>query len=362
MTRTGGGGSAGEEREGALAAEREAARDDGEGARADVAAALRSLGFAAAGEPIALEPLSGGVSSDIWRVDVGGRSLCVKRAAPRLRVAAVWEVPVERNRYEADYLRVAETIAPGLCPALLGEDPARGLLVMPYLPPERWRVWKSELRDGRVDPGVAAGIGAGLARLHGGTEDRPAIAARFATDALFDALRLDPYLRECARRHPDLAGRLEALVAATAGTRRALVHGDVSPKNVLVGPEGFRLLDAECAWFGDPAFDVAFLLNHLLLKCVWRPVHADGYRAAFHAFLDAYRDGVAGPRDPGRDGRVAALLPGLFLARVDGKSPVEYLTDEADKALVRRIARRFLLEPARRPEPLVEAVHAEVAP
>ena len=48
------------------------------------------------------------------------------------------------------------------------------------------------------------------------------------------------------------------------------------------------------------------------------------------------------------EARAAALLPGLLLARVDGKSPVEYLTDEADKVKVRTIAAALLCKPPSR--------------
>lgn len=325
---------------------------------AAVRAALEALGL---GTPSALVPLSGGVSSDIWRADLPGGSVCVKRARPRLKVAAVWEAPVERNHYEAQYMRLAAELAPGLVPRLLAEDEAAGLLVMEYLDPAEWRVWKEELRDGRVDPAAAADVAAGVVRLHAGTADRADVAARFPTDGLFEALRLDPYLGECARRHPGLAPRLEALAAKTARTRRVLVHGDVSPKNVLVGEGGVRLLDAECAWFGDPAFDAAFCLNHLILKPVWKPAHASAYRAAFAAFLDAYLAGVDWEPPDGLAARIAALLPALFLARVDGKSPVEYLTGEADRALVRRIARRFLDDPADDPAAIADAVREAVS-
>jgi Ser/Thr protein kinase RdoA (MazF antagonist) len=97
----------------------------------------------------------------------------------------------------------------------------------------------------------------------------------FATDAIFHAIRLEPYLLATARAHPDRAAALEKLAKTTARTKLTLVHGDVSPKNILIGPQGPVFIDAECAWFGDPAFDLAFCLNHLLLKCLWVPSAAN---------------------------------------------------------------------------------------
>ena len=123
------------------------------------------------------------------------------------------------------------------------------------------------------------------------------------------------------------------------------MHGDVSPKNILRGPDGPVFLDAECAWWGDPAFDLAFCLNHLLLKCLWTPAATPGFLACFDALAAAYLAGVTWEPPAALEARAAHLLPGLFLARVDGKSPVEYITAEPDKDRVRRVAARCLPHP-----------------
>ena len=153
------------------------------------------------------------------------------------------------------------------------------------------------------------------------------------------AIRLEPYLLATAAAHPDLAPRLATLASRTAATKVSLVHGDVSPKNILVGPDGPVFLDAECAWWGDPAFDLAFCLNHLMLKCLWRPQFAIRYMQCFEVLATAYLTAVDWEAPAALESRAASLLPALFLARVDGKSPVEYLTEEKDKDRVRHIAR-----------------------
>jgi aminoglycoside phosphotransferase (APT) family kinase protein len=122
-----------------------------------------------------------------------------------------------------------------------------------------------------------------------------------------------------------------------------LVHGDVSPKNILVAPQGPIFLDAECAWYGDPAFDLAFCLNHLVLKSFWVPHPA--LQKCFESLKDHYLAGVTW--ESSIEERIAALLPGLLLARVDGKSPVEYL-DETGKEQVRQLARRMLVAEEKR--------------
>ncbi len=291
------------------------------------------------GEPSRIENLSGGVSSDIWRVDLPSGRLCVKRALPRLRVAQLWEAPVERNRYERLWLQTAAAAAPGAAPRVVAWDDERGLFAMEYLD---FPVWKSELRSGNADPAFAARVGSALAAIHGATARREDVQAQFPTDAIFYAIRLEPYLVATAARHADLKEKLLGLVDRTGTTKKCLVHGDVSPKNILVGGEGSRhfpvFLDAECAWYGDPAFDLAFCLNHLFLKCVWIPASRSAFLECFDALYEAYLPHVGWESPAELERRAATLLPGLLLGRIDGKSPVEYL-DEPQRARVRRIAR-----------------------
>jgi len=315
---------------------------------AELTEALRSMGLLAGGAAACFTPLSGGVSSEIWRVDLPSGPICVKRALEKLRTERPWFAPVGRWRNEYEWLAVAAKIVPQAVPRLLGADPGRGLFAMAYLDPQRFGVWKDALRNGYAEPQFAAAVGRNLVAIHDATARRPDIETRFRSDEIFHAIRLDPYLGEVGRRHPDLAAAAAALAATIAGTRLALVHGDISPKNILVGPDGPLFLDAECAWYGDPAFDLAFCLNHLLLKCVWRPVATDGFLRCFDELWDAYRAGVQWEAPDALEARAARLLPGLLMARIDGKSPVEYITDEAEKERIRRLARLLLQSPASR--------------
>ena len=189
-----------------------------------------------AGETPVWTPLSGGVSSDIWRLDSGGRSYCLKRALARLRVADDWTAPVERNLYEWRWFETVGARFPDLAPRLVARDEARGVFAMAFL-------------------------------------------------------------------------------------------------------------DAETAWWGDPAFDLAFCLNHLLLKQRVAPQATAALDASFDALASAYLAHVDWEDQTALEARAATLLPGLLLARVDGKSPVEYLPAEADRAPVRRVAMGLLREP-----------------
>ncbi len=306
---------------------------------------LRRLRLVGADATPAMTPLVGGVSSDIWRVDLPAGPVCVKRALARLKVDAVWEAPVERNRYEWAWMQEAARVDPAWVPPLVAQDPRSNCLVMGFLDPATHPLWKAQLRRGEARERTARQVGTRLAAIHRATAGRADLRERFDTGRIFHAIRLEPYLLATAERHPDLRPRLAGLAAATAETRLALVHGDVSPKNILVGPRGPLFLDAECAWYGDPAFDVAFCLNHLLLKCLWTPDATPRFLACFGELAGAYLEGVDWERPDRLEARAAALLPGLLLARVDGKSPVEYVTTDRDRNLVRRAARRLLREP-----------------
>ncbi len=314
----------------------------------DLTESLRRLGLLDPGEAARVTPLIGGVSSDIWLVEAADRRFCVKRALPKLKVAALWEAPVERNAAEAAWMRAVARWLPRAAPRLLGEDAKAGLFAMEYLPPEDYPLWKARLLAGDAEPEFAASVGRDLAHIHSMSAADPDIPAAFAHDGTFEAIRIEPYLRATARAHPALDARFEALAQTTLATKRALVHGDVSPKNVLVGPLGPVFLDAECAWFGDPAFDLAFCLNHLLLKGAREGVGKARYTPAFLAMTRAYLARVDWENTDALEARAAALLPGLFLARVDGKSPVEYLTSEREREAVRRCAVPLIVTPPRR--------------
>ena len=304
--------------------------------------------------------LTGGVSSDVWKVEGGDRPFVVKKALARLRVAQEWTADVARSDREADYFEFVGRLLPDHVPQVLAR--AQGMFAMPYFSSQTHLLWKDELRQGRVDPEFAAALGAALAAIHSQSAARPALLARFRCDADFHALRLAPYLEATAQRHPDLSEHLQALVQTTLRHRHALVHGDVSPKNILMrrpsaayaGTAIPVLLDAECAWHGDPAFDLAFCLNHLWLKSVWVPSAKPLLELAFQQLAQAYRCRVDWEDPRALEARTAALLPALLLARVDGKSPVEYL-DEAQRERVRRCARGLLLQ---RPTQLADVEQA----
>lgn len=300
---------------------------------ANVADYLVARGVFEAPDGLDVEELGGGVSAAVLAVRGGGRGVVVKQARERFRVADEWLVPPERAVDEASALELVGRLLPGSAPPLLDSDPESFALVMEEAPAS-WRPWKAHLLEGEADPAVARTLGGFLGAFHAGTT-----GADLGSAESFDAQRVDPYFRTIQRRHPDLAAPIGAYVDRLLATERCLVHGDYSPKNVLAGEDGLWVIDWEIVHRGDPAFDLAFLLSHLLLKAIHRPSARAGYEACAEAFLGAYEPGVEDVA------YVFGLAGCLMLARVDGKSPAEYLTD-AERERARACGVELLTAPA----------------
>lgn len=323
------------------------------------AALVEELGLARPHEIIAIRPLGGGVASDIAVVNLPGRDICVKFALPRLKVAEDWRAPVHRNRAEYAWLSFAGTIAPRSVPHLLGISADLHGFAMEYFAGTDTYLWKAALLGEEPDRGEAARVGDVLGRIHAASTLPGFDRAPFFNRDDFRALRLEPYLTFTAGKHPDLAARLVALADRLYRSEIALVHGDVSPKNILFRGADPILLDAECATMGDPCFDVAFCLNHLVLKAVHLPASRERLLASAERFWAAYASHVAWEQPREMEKRVTELLPALMLARIDGKSPVEYL-GERSRATTRGLAIPLISRPVATLAELVTTLKAEL--
>jgi 5-methylthioribose kinase len=274
--------------------------------------------------------LGGGVSNWVIRFDVG-RGVVVKQALAQLRVREQWLADPRRAILEGYAMAaLGERLPAGDVPQVLFVDEDLCLLGMTSAP-ERAAPWKQSLLHGKADPSDAAGVGALLGRMHSAAWEDGDLAQRFGNLALFEQLRLDPY-HEYTARTAEQRGDLITAQALRSGAqemrenRRTLVHGDFSPKNLLVWDRAIMALDFEVVHWGNPDFDTAFLLTHLALKAIHVPAAAPRYAACARAFLDAYA--VALGRRSASVIEAGALRQAgcLISARADGKSPAEYLT------------------------------------
>lgn len=291
-----------------------------------------------------LTPLTDGVSSEILRVEDGGRTFVVKRALPRLKVKDEWLANVDRNRYERMFIEYVAAFLPQAVPALLPGANHLGYFAMEFLGPE-FTSWKRLMLHGEAKIEHAVEAATILGTIHARSAGDPEVAAMFNTTPNFIELRVDPYLVTTGNRHPELRPLFHAEAERLSATRICLVHGDFSPKNMMISSSRFVLLDCEVAWYGDPAFDLAFLLTHLLLKGLYHAPRRIGVHEMSLAFWQRYLDVACASIDcVALEPRVAQLLPMLLLARVDGKSPVEYLTNPHHATRIRQFTRAKLLE------------------
>jgi aminoglycoside phosphotransferase (APT) family kinase protein len=297
-------------------------------------------------EPARIEFLTGGVSSIVVRVMTEEGAFVIKQALPQLRVEAAWYSRPERSAIEAGCALALARLVPGSVPEVIAVVTDRSAFVMRSAPVGT-ETWKDRLLRGEVSLTIAAEVGRMLGRIHAGSATRADLARDFADTSFFDELRIDPYLRYVAAQTPDLAPALDAIATELLTTGACLVHGDFSPKNLLVPPDdGVLLVDHEVAHWGHPAFDVAFITTHLCLKAIRFRAEgrADAYLDAAATVLDAYA-GEARQLELGVGQFASRTIGALLLARVDGKSPVEYLTDQRDRALARALGRDVLPDP-----------------
>ena len=326
---------------------------------------------AAASDATTATTLGGGVSNIVIRVagpDLPGAAVVVKQSLPQLRVAQEWRADRRRIHREWASLRyLAAILPPDAIPQVIDWDDANFIYVMTAAPPDGVN-WKDALLAGNINAAVAGQVGRLLGRMHQATAltagQIPDPLRPFADQRSFVQLRIDPYHRATAAAHPDLADTITAAADQMLGPPLSMVHGDYSPKNVIVSNAArdagdsaddtdnsdnadnpaVMLLDFEVVHLGHPAFDLAFMLNHLTLKALHRPEWAAQYNRAAASFWSEYAAAAHPP-----PAQAATLEPDtirqlgvLLLARVDGKSPVEYITTDHSKASVRRLARAIL--------------------
>ncbi len=298
-------------------------------------------------------PLTGGVSCEIYLVEDEKQRFVAKRALSKLKVELDWFANTNRNVFEQRYLTYVGERFPQYVPKILHSLEQAQLFTMEYLP-EQFKDWKKRLLNKQMSTEVASMIGEALGNIHRCSWQDEQAKQLFQSDENFYQLRLEPYFEAMRSVHPSLEHKINALVGEVANTKLCLVHGDYSPKNILVSNDEIKIVDCEVAWFGDPSFDVAFMLHHLLLKAL----HFDNARFQILAscFFTSYVATLGQERYQHIDqNHLVNLTLFMMLARLDGKSPVEYLTDEK-KQHIRSLVLEMIAQPPADPQALILGV------
>lgn len=296
--------------------------------------------------------LAWGVSNIVIRVDTPVRSFVVKQSREQLRTQIDWFSQLDRIWREVDVLRSLELLLPvGAVPRVLTEDRDNYLFTMEAIESDH-RVWKADLLSGTFDTSIAETLAGHLASIHRGSTDNEELSERMSDQTVFDELRLDPFYRYVAETCPRFQAPLAALIENTPRCSDCLVLADFSPKNILLTSTGPVIVDFETGHFGDPGFDIGFFLSHLLLKTVMH--HSQHSRAIAPArrFWTVYFDQLCTEptpswlndtqRTPGFERQSVQHLAACMLARVDGKSRVDYLTEDWQPNLIRDYCHQLL--------------------
>jgi aminoglycoside phosphotransferase (APT) family kinase protein len=300
---------------------------------------LRAAGLIPPDRVVQVEVLGGGISNTVLKLSWDDQRVVLKQSLPKLRVASEWFFDQRRTLIERDCLDLLGELIPGSVPDVLYFDETRSVLVIAHVP-DGGVLWKDALLRGEVDLRAADHAGLLLGRIHRLAASDPRVPQLFADQTVLLQGRIDPYHRIAAAAHPALALAITREVERMLRTRTTLTLGDYSPKNLFIYDDRAMAIDVEVAHWGDPAFDVAFCLTHLLLKAIRFRGDASRYMAAAHVFWASY-----GLEAPGlvSETDVIAELGCLLLARIDGKSPIEYITDDHDKDDVRELAAELII-------------------
>ncbi len=276
-----------------------------------------------------VEVLTGGVSNVVLAITTANQKLVLKQALAELAVTEKWLADPRRAIVEADAIKLFNQLSPDQVPKLIFLDPERFILVLERVPVGS-TVWKSDLLAGVINPDVGASLGKTLATWHNYGEVTASAKIKFMEDKLFEQLRIDPFYRFVAAKNPQIEVAIRKLINELEGDKTTIVHGDFSPKNIMVSMhDQIYILDFEVTHVGNPVFDLAFLIAHLLCKFFRTEdrLQAKLLSTTANIFTTEYA------RLRSISPSVAKHTALIALARVEGKSPVNYLDQVQQKKL-----------------------------
>lgn len=294
--------------------------------------------------PAQVELLSGGVSNFVLRVATPERCFVLKQSRPQLRTRDAWFSDLERIYREQEVMQALYPHLPDIVPEVLHVDRDNYVYTMSHAPLDA-TVWKADLLSGGIDIAFGTQVGRALGRMHQVSVDHRDRFEAFRDHNVYVQLRVDPFYRRVQERRREVAAAIQPIIDQMLTLKDALCHGDYTPKNILVhpGPTGFTLVDYETAHLGDPTMDLGLFLTHLTLKAVRAPERSRDFIDLMREFWKRYCLEVQFCAHADLERRGVQHLGVCLLARIDGTSPVDYLTDEAKREFVRETGRAILL-------------------
>ena len=268
--------------------------------------------------------ITDGVSSDIWHVKTSKNEYCIKRALAKLTVKEDWFAPIDRSNFEVKYFHYCKKIIPNSFPKILGHDEKNFILAMEWFDNKKFIVWKKRLLEKSVSLKDGKRIGKLLGEIHKFFYKKKKYKKIFLNDKTFYDIRIEPYLVFTSKFYPEFSEHYKTTINFLKKNKSTVIHGDFSPKNILLGKNYPVILDAETACWGNPAFDLAFLNNHIILKSMLNKEIFKSYLKLGKNILATYMANFPIVNNKKFIKNFIILQALLILARVDGKSPVEY--------------------------------------
>ena len=308
-------------------------------------------------EPIIhIRKLEGGVSSDVYKVQTNSKTYCIKRSLPKLRVMKEWFADTKRLKYEYLWLKHCKKIIPNSIPNIYQFSTKQNFLILEYLSEKNYTTLKSKLLKKDIDIYVINKISKNLSKIHKESTGF-FVKKKFINNSKnFYDLRLDAYFNEVGRVYPDLKKIIKNIIKNYKKYSSTLVHGDFSPKNILIFNKNIKYIDAETCNFGDPVFDVVYFCNHLLLKSIHIPDKKNKFIKSYENFFSTYLKSIKFSQRKNFIDRCIAMVPIMLLARIDGKSPVEYITKKNIKNKIRLLSFNLINDPPESLEYLIKMI------
>ena len=290
---------------------------------------------------IQYKKLTGGVSSEVYYIKTNKNNYCIKRSLKRLLVKKKWIVNTNRIKFEYLWLKHCQNILKRNIPNTYEYNNKKKYIVMEYLKNSRFKTLKQLYFNKIININTIKLISKHLYKIHSNSNNYKTKETFEGNYKNFYDLRLDPYFNEVGRVYPKYKEYIKKINENYIKNSNTLVHGDFSPKNILVGKNKIIYLDAECCNFGDPVFDLVFFTNHLLIKSIFFKDKSQEFIKLYFYFYKEYLNNLSVKNFNSYVNRIIKMTPIMLLSRVDGKSPVEYINKEKIKNIIRK--KSFLL-------------------
>ena len=290
---------------------------------------------------IQYKKLTGGVSSEVYHVKTIKNNYCIKRSLKRLLVKKKWIANTNRIKFEYLWLKHCQNILKRNIPNTYEFNNKKKYIVMEYLKTSQYKTLKQLYFNKIININTIRSISKHLYKIHSNSSNYKTKKTFEGNYKNFYDLRLDPYFNEVGRVYPKYKEYIKKINENYIKHSNTLVHGDFSPKNILVGKNKIIYLDAECCNFGDPVFDLVFFTNHLLIKSIFFKDKSQEFIKLYISFYKEYLSNLSTKNFNSYIDRIIKMTPIMLLSRVDGKSPVEYINKVKIKNIIRK--KSFLL-------------------